>query len=321
MGILFFKRFTKEKRGDVVHYILVLSVIVVIAAFAFPKIKTASKDSTEQSTCHMDNLMKDASEMKDCTPKNTGGTQPPSGDNSGGGSGSGGGTATPIYRSCLETLEHNSSLADGIYPIKLSDGSVKNMPCDMKNGGWTLVSNYDYSQDKTPPAGSSLVAKDPFISASYTGTAPEGWYPHFTLLSNGKMQYTNFYSNKEGIPYSNVKIDMKVNFMWTVDSFGNTHGSPPNRMSLDGQYVDGISVTTGAEGNRKHILTATLSTVMPTDERKDFIKGDTITGATINKAVTKSVPTTNEKIETRVILDQTWQDENIGIQKYIVWVK
>lgn len=319
---MFFTRFRKEKRGDVVQYILILSVIIVIASFAFPKLKTSTKDSTEQTTCHMNNLINDASEMKDCTPKNdnpSGGTNPPSGENAGGGSG--GGTATPIYRSCLETLEHKSSSPDGIYPLKLADGSVKNMLCDMTNGGWTLVSNYDYSKDKTPPAGSSLVAKDAFTSAYYTGTAPEGWYPHFTTLSNGKMQYTNFYSNTEGIPYSNVKIDMKINFMWSVDSFGNTHGSPPNRMSLDGQYVDGISVTTGAEGNRKHILTATWHNVMPTDERANFIKGDMVSGATINKAVTKSVSSTNEKIETRVILDQTWQDENIGIQKYIVWVK
>ena len=318
MDTLIFRRFTKEKRGDVVQYIIVLSVIVVILSFAFPKIKTSMKDSTETATCNINNIIGDEKELKDCATKNNNpsdGNKPPSGG------GSGGNTNTTIYRSCLETVTNKPSSPDGIYPIKLADGSVKNMNCDMTNGGWTMVTNYDFSKDRTPPAGSSFVAKDELVSASYPAVAPEGWYTTFTTLSNGKMQYTNFFSNTEGITYSNVKVDMKVNFIWTADSFGNTHGSPPNRMSLDGQYVDGISVTTGAEGSRKHILTATWSANLPTDERADFIKGDFVSGITINKAVTKTVPTTNEKIETRVMLDQWWQDENIGIQKYNVWVK
>lgn len=42
----FFKRTMKEERGDVVQYIIVLAVVAIILAFAFPKIKSAMNDGT-----------------------------------------------------------------------------------------------------------------------------------------------------------------------------------------------------------------------------------------------------------------------------------
>lgn len=44
-----FKKFMGEKRGDVVQYIIVLAVIVVILVFAFPKIKTAMGNATNNT--------------------------------------------------------------------------------------------------------------------------------------------------------------------------------------------------------------------------------------------------------------------------------
>lgn len=41
-----FGKFMKEDRGDVVQYVIVLAVIAVILAFAFPKIKTMISDQT-----------------------------------------------------------------------------------------------------------------------------------------------------------------------------------------------------------------------------------------------------------------------------------
>lgn len=47
------KKFVAEERGDVVQYIIVLAVVAIILAFAFPKIKTAMSNGT---TATMDNI-------------------------------------------------------------------------------------------------------------------------------------------------------------------------------------------------------------------------------------------------------------------------
>lgn len=48
-----FKKFMSEKRGDVAQYILVLSVIVVIAAFSFIRVKTTVKCTQETTNAHL----------------------------------------------------------------------------------------------------------------------------------------------------------------------------------------------------------------------------------------------------------------------------
>lgn len=49
------KKFVAEERGDVVQYIIVLAVVAIILAFAFPKIKTAMSTGTDAT---MDNMNK-----------------------------------------------------------------------------------------------------------------------------------------------------------------------------------------------------------------------------------------------------------------------
>jgi len=54
-----FKKFMGEKRGDVVQYIIVLAVVVVILVLAYPKIKTAMTNATNNSKSQIDGLTKD----------------------------------------------------------------------------------------------------------------------------------------------------------------------------------------------------------------------------------------------------------------------
>ena len=46
-------KFMKEQRGDVVQYIIVLAVIAIILAFAFPKIRDKMGKATNDSMNNM----------------------------------------------------------------------------------------------------------------------------------------------------------------------------------------------------------------------------------------------------------------------------
>lgn len=49
-----FKKFLKEERGDVVQYIIVLAVIAIILAFAFPQIKTKMEEAMTKTNANID---------------------------------------------------------------------------------------------------------------------------------------------------------------------------------------------------------------------------------------------------------------------------
>jgi Flp pilus assembly pilin Flp len=50
----FFKKFMTDERGDVVQYIIVLAVVAIILAFAFPAIRDKIATQTETSLGQMD---------------------------------------------------------------------------------------------------------------------------------------------------------------------------------------------------------------------------------------------------------------------------
>lgn len=228
------------------------------------------------------------------------------------------------YRSCLDILKDNKDAENGDYMVVAPNGSYQKIECNMEDdgGGWMKVADYDYLKDTTPPQNSTLQAKNAFYSTSHTDQAPAGWYPQFTTNSNGMIHAATITSNESKLPYKEVKMEMKAKLLWSIDSFGNTHGNPPNRYSIDGQYLDGISVTSGEEGSRTHLWSVTWTATLPSDARKTFIGNNLISGQNIEGSYTRILSNTlNEKIETRIMLDQTYNDENIGLQKLFIWIR
>ena len=51
------KKILKNKRGDVIQFILVLAVVAIILAFAFPKFKAATAKGTAESVTDMTCVM------------------------------------------------------------------------------------------------------------------------------------------------------------------------------------------------------------------------------------------------------------------------
>lgn len=60
------KKLLKNERGDVIQFILVLAVVAIILAFAFPKFKTAmakgTKETTKSMECAFKNDMEEAAD-------------------------------------------------------------------------------------------------------------------------------------------------------------------------------------------------------------------------------------------------------------------
>lgn len=50
----FFKKFMKDERGDVVQYIIVLAVVAIILAFAFPAIRDTIAGQVDTSLDQID---------------------------------------------------------------------------------------------------------------------------------------------------------------------------------------------------------------------------------------------------------------------------
>lgn len=307
------EKFIRNKRGDVVSYIIVFAALVLIGIYVFSNIKGTAKESTEVSACGIDSTL-EMETQENCDIK----IEKLQIKNDAKGS-----SGAKIYSSCADIQENGGGSKSGSYQIKTPMGDVKRVTCDMttNGGGWTLISEEEFVASTTPPVGSGLIAKEAFSTPNYTGDAPSGWYTMFAGVSNGKTQAKTIITDTGGIRYTEVNVEIQATFSWSVDGFSNTHGNPPNRMSIDGQYVDGISVTAGGQGSRTHIHTFSPSTLGASDERRTFIGNDFTVGSTINTKVKKTIPATTAIIETRIMLDQTWQDESIGIQKLKIWVK
>lgn len=102
---------------------------------------------------------------------------------------------THLENSCSDILSFNNSFEDGVYSLSLNDSSIKEMYCDMTNGGWTLVSHIydrDYRDDildNSNGAGWGDTANDPTsdtafnldnsLTPTYTDSKWEWIYPNY----------------------------------------------------------------------------------------------------------------------------------------------
>ena len=140
--------------------------------------------------------------------------------------------------SCNQIYQHNPTSRGTInqYWIKTDEGLFK-VTCNMKlkcggvEGGWMQVVDVDMNRDDSCP-----------------GTWQKTTNPKKLCLglSSGGCASANFHA--KGVSYDNICGQAKAYQKGTPDAFFN---SP--KQSIDGIYVDGISITLGSP--RKHVWT------------------------------------------------------------------
>ena len=144
--------------------------------------------------------------------------------------------------SCLEVITKNSSAESGYYRLRLKNGTLADVYCDMVGtdcedlGGWTRVGYFNMAESGTDSCPSPLVSK------SYTGIS----YP----LCQRESYWSgcdSFYFDNMGIEYISV----------CGRALGWQRGSPDSFKwswyNIDQNYVDGLAISYGSP--RKHIWT------------------------------------------------------------------
>ena len=145
-------------------------------------------------------------------------------------------------RSCQEILHCFPSAPSGYYQIRVPNGSLVQVYCDMEGtncggeGGWTRVANVNMSQSgATCPQG-------------LTQTTLSG----LTLCGRNGGGYQSTVFSTLGLNYSQVCGQLRGYQRGTPDAFRHYLVNPS--LTIDNVYVDGVSITYGS-APRKHIWT------------------------------------------------------------------
>ena len=145
-------------------------------------------------------------------------------------------------RSCQEILHCFPSAPSGYYQIRVPNGSLVQIYCDMEGincggeGGWTRVAYVNMSQSgATCPQG-------------LTQTTLSG----LTLCGRNGLGYQSTVFSTLGLNYSQVCGQIRGYQRSTPDAFVPYYDDPSR--TIDSVYVDGVSITYGS-APRKHIWT------------------------------------------------------------------
>ena len=147
--------------------------------------------------------------------------------------------------SCATIYATSNSSPSGFYWFRAPNGSFVSMYCDMDRtcgsvaGGWTRLVKWDMSDcnDQCPPD---------FIPQNYFARS----CGIRLSLVNSECSMTNF-SLPNKMEYSKVCGRVKAYSVGSTNAFMIT--------DIDSVYVDGVSLTHGAPGNRTHIWTFAAS--------------------------------------------------------------
>ena len=146
-------------------------------------------------------------------------------------------------RSCHEILHSCLSAPSGYYQIRVPNGSLVQVYCDMEGtncggeGGWTRVAHVNMSQSGA--------------------TCPQGLtqttLSELTLCGrNGPVGCQSTVFSTLGLNYSQVCGQIRGYQRGTTDAFRSYYLNPS--LTIDSVYVDGVSITYGSVP-RKHIWT------------------------------------------------------------------
>ena len=139
------------------------------------------------------------------------------------------------FLSCQHVLDLESSSISGTYTLYPDGQTPVVIDCEMRSdGGWMKVIDADYSVDACP--GEWVVYDGQYCARSSSDS---------DLM--GSASFDTF-----GFAWQQVDVTLEALATDTMDAWGNIVYNGP---SLEGTYVDGISLTYGAPGFREHVFT------------------------------------------------------------------
>lgn len=213
--------------------------------------------------------------------------------------------------SCLTLLDQDSSLGNGNYP--LNAGSYY---CDMKSGGWTRLTNITTSSSS---AGSFTKKSGWNGGSNYPGYGGDelGWWLNQnsmpTSYSDRRVEVSS-----SGISWKDAKITLEPLYWASVDGFNNTHGYTYNRDSLNGMFVDGLSIFTS---NNNLIKSFTSSDSTSRRSQLGISDSQFKAGKGSHTFTYSNGSYTSQSFLLKGMSDQYWKDEEIGFKEFTVFVK
>lgn len=238
---------------------------------------------------------------------------------------------THLENNCKEIIDNGYSLGDREYRISFNGGM--DVTCDMtrSGGGWTQLSNYDFNEnpDNIPPNLVKTVNRT--ITAYYGGqhTLTDGWYhTDITSIDYTQFNWTEVAVSTNGMYWTQTMIDIDSNFEISTDGY-RVSTTSRDSTTVNGQYVDGVSLTYGNNGSRNHLFTQSNSTTdvsriswLNNSDSNTFNDYGIEHNMSENNAFVSDLkPSGDEQISARLMVNQLSNDEMVGLRKFKVWIK
>lgn len=249
---------------------------------------------------------------------------------------------THLEDSCKLILENDYSIGSGYYKISTTDNPTVYCEMDRQGGGWMLVEKYNWYENSNNIPPNLIKTTNRTIN---TNKMLDGWWiPDYTGPNEGNVRWIEINAQPKA-SWSQSMIEFEGIGHRSLDEFYNIHNNGiSDRDTVNGQYLDGFSITSGNQGSRNHLYsiavgyapmddTGRLSTTlywignnyaykdMADSYSSEYPANVVYSRNEGNEIISEIQPLSNNKVSLRLMADQAATDETIGIRKYIVWVK